>query len=187
MISFPRFLGCVFSSLLLLSGAQAERRRDPLSQSEIDQLRDTAQEPELRLKLYVKFARLRLEAIDKARSDPKVADRAEETHDRLQDFLDVYDELNDNIDTFADRRNDIRKVLKTIIEADAEFQARIRALKDSATASKEEMKDYEFLLSNALDALETGTQDHRQLLTEQEEAAKHKQLIKPEAATANKR
>ena len=187
MISFPRFLGCVFSSLLLLPVAPAEHRRDPLNQVEIDQLRDTAQEPELRLKLYVKFARLRLEAIDKARSDPKVADRAEQTHDRLQDFLDLYDELNDNIDTFADRRNDIRKVLKTIIEADEEFEARIRALKDSATASQEEMKDYEFLLSNALDALENGAQDHRQLLSEQEEAAKHKQLIKPDAATANKR
>jgi hypothetical protein len=182
-----RFLASLLSSAVLLAAAQAERRRDPLNQPEIDQLRDTAQEPELRLKLYVKFARLRLEAIDKARSDPKVADRAPATHDRLQDFLDVYDELNDNVDTFADRRNDIRKVLKTIIEADTEFQARIRALKDSASANKEDTKDYEFLLSNALDALETGAQDHRQLLSEQEEAAKHKQLIKPDAATANKR
>jgi hypothetical protein len=181
-----RLLGCVFSGLVLLMAAQAERRRDPLTQLEVDQLRDTAQEPELRLKLYVKFARLRLEAVDKARSDPKAADRTQETHDRLQDFLDVYDELNDNIDTFADRRNDIRKVLKNIIEADTEFQARIRALKNSATASQEDMKDYEFLLSNALDALETSAQDHRQLLDEQEEAAKHKQLIKPESA-ANKR
>jgi predicted nucleic acid-binding Zn-ribbon protein len=179
------FLGCVFSGLVLLTAAQAERRRDPLTQLEVDQLRDTAQEPDLRLKLYVKFARLRLEAVDKARSDAK--DRAQETHDRLEDFLDVYDELNDNIDTFADRRNDIRKVLKNIIEADTEFQARIRALKDSATASKEDMKDYEFLLSNALDTLETSAQDHRQLLGEQEEAAKHKQLIKPESASANKR
>jgi Mg2+ and Co2+ transporter CorA len=181
------FLGWVFSGLLLLTAAQVERRRDPLTQLEVDQLRDTAQEPDLRLKLYVKFARLRLEAVDKARSDPKVADRVQETRDRLQDFLDVYDELNDNIDTFADRRNDIRRVLKNIIEADNEFQARIRALKDSATASKEDMKAYEFLLSNALDTLETSVQDHRQLLGEQEEAAKHKQLIKPESASANKR
>jgi hypothetical protein len=182
-----RFWAFAFSAVVLLTAAQAERRHDPLNQLEVDQLRDTAQEPELRLKLYVKFARLRLEAIDKARSDAKVADRAQETHDRLQDFLDVYDELNDNVDTFADRRNDIRKVLKTIIEADTEFQARIRALKDSATANKEDMKEYEFLLGNALDALETGSQDHRQLLSEQEEAAKHKQLIKPDTATANKR
>ena len=70
---------------------------------EIDQLRDAAQEPVIRLKLYVKFSRARLVALDKVRNDAKVSDKPEATHDRLQDFLDVFDELNDNVDTFADR------------------------------------------------------------------------------------
>jgi len=43
--------------------AWAQRRRDPLTPPEIDQLRDTAWEPEQRLKLYVKFARERLAAV----------------------------------------------------------------------------------------------------------------------------
>ena len=54
-----------------------------------------------------------------------------------------------------------------------EFQAKLRALKNSADASKDEAK-YDFLLSNVLDAVDGGVQDHRQLLNEQEEAAKHK-------------
>src|SRR5512135_2117170 len=89
---------CCFLSLLLLSAAWAERRRDPLTQPEIDQLRDTAQEPDERLKLYVKFARTRLDALEKARTDAKAGDRGRQIHDCLQDFLDLYDELNDNID-----------------------------------------------------------------------------------------
>jgi len=136
-------------------------------------------DPDLRLKLYVAFARARLVALEKVRSDPKTADRGLATHDGLQDFLDVYDELNDNIDTFVGRRADLRKPLKAIIEADTEFQAKLRALKDSADATKDEAKKYEFLLSNTLETIDTSVPDHRQLLDEQEEAAKTKKKPKP--------
>ncbi|MGH9543913.1 MAG: hypothetical protein ACRD23_01730 [Terriglobales bacterium] len=167
---------CAF--FLLLSPALAQQKRDPLTAPEIDQLRDTAMEPDLRLKLYVTFARARLVALEQARSDPKTPDRGLVTHDRLQDFLDVYDELNDNIDTYVDRKSDLRKVLKTVIDGDTEFQAKLRELRDDTTAKKEEVVQYEFLLSNALDTLDSSVQDHRQLLSEQEEAAKHKKPAK---------
>jgi septal ring factor EnvC (AmiA/AmiB activator) len=160
--------------LLSFSAVWPQRRHDPLTAAEIDQLRDTAQEPDLRLKLYVQFARNRLTSVEQVRSDPKVTDQGGEIHARLQDFAEVYDELNDNLDTYADRRADLRKVLKTIIEADSEFQARLRALKDSADASKEDAQKYEFLLSEAIATVDSSIQDHRQLLAEQEEAAKHK-------------
>ncbi|MBZ5706466.1 MAG: hypothetical protein LAN63_14035 [Acidobacteriia bacterium] len=186
MIHTRHTFACCLLSLLLLSAAWAERRRDPLTPPEIDELRDAAQEPDERLKLYVKFARARLDTLEKTRTDPKVTNRGQQVHDRLQDFLDVYDELNDNIDTFADRKDDIRKTLKMIIDADTEFQAKLRALKDSATAGPEEAKQYEFLLANALDTLDSSAQDHRQLLTEQEELAKQKKLVKPDAQDSRK-
>src|SRR5882724_3862317 len=171
--------GVICCGLLLLPIASAAPRHDPLTPAEVDQLRDTAQEPDLRLKLYIKFARARLAAVEQVRSDPKVTDRAQATHDKLQDFLDVYDELNDNIDTYEGRKSDLRKALKAVIEGDAEFQSKLRAFKDSVTAGKEDTKDYEFLLSNAVETVDTGAQDHRQLLAEQEEAFKHKRKEKP--------
>jgi len=167
--------------LLLLPIVFAAPRHDPLTPAEIDQLRDTAQEPDQRLKLYVKFVRARLSAVEQVRSDPKVTDRGQEIHDRLQDFLDLYDELNDNIDIYADMKADLRKVLKPIIEADTEFEAKLRALKSSGTASKEEQGQYEFLLTNTIDTIDNSAQDHRQLLSEQEEAAKHKKKSKTES------
>jgi hypothetical protein len=171
-------MSLLLCALLFSVLAQGDRRRDPLNQLEIDQLRDTAQEPELRLKLYIKFARTRLDAIEQARSDPKGTDKAQQTHDRLQDFLDVYDELNDNVDTYADRKLDLRKPLKIVIDADTEFQAKLRALKGSATAIPAETQKYDFLLNNALDTVDASAQDHRQLLAEQDEAAKHKRPSK---------
>jgi hypothetical protein len=38
----------------------AQRHRDPLTQAEINQVRDTSWEPKLRLPLYLQFARSRL-------------------------------------------------------------------------------------------------------------------------------
>jgi hypothetical protein len=174
MISTSGRLARLALAMLLLSTAWAQRRRDPLNPLEEDQLRDAAQDPAERLKLYIVFARTRLTSLEQMRADPKVTDRAQQTRDRLQNFLDVYDELNDNIDTFVERKTDLRKPLKAVIEADTEFQAKLRALKSSVDANKSESKEYDFLLTNVLDAVDGGVQDHRQLLNEQEEAAKHK-------------
>lgn len=174
MISTSRNLAHWLLAISLLSTAWAQRRRDPLTPLEADALRDAAQEPSDRLKLYIEFARNRLTSLEQMRADPKVTDRAQQTHDRLQDFLDVYDEMNDNIDTFVGRKSDLRKPLKGVIEADAEFQAKLRALKSSLDANKGEAKQYDFLLTSVLETVDSGLEDHRQLLSEQEEAAKHK-------------
>ena len=63
-------------TLALLAGlvlpAHAQRHAD-LTPAEIDQLRDTAMEPDQRLKLFLKFARERLDQLQLARTDPKMA------------------------------------------------------------------------------------------------------------------
>jgi len=160
--------------LMASASAGAQIRHDPLTQPEIDQLRDVAQEPEPRLKLYVEFARQRLVALEKMRADPKTQDRGQQTHDALDDFVTIYDELNDNLDNFADRKEDLRKPLKVIIEADTEFQSKLRALKDAAGVSPKEVEQYEFVMGDALQTVDDSIADHRDMLAQQEEAAKNK-------------
>jgi len=169
---------------LMAAGALAQHRRDPFTQPEIDQIRDTSWEPQLRLGLYVKFARARLVGLEQMRSDPKTKGRAQQTYARLDDFLLIYDELNDNIDTYVGRKDDIRKPLKLIIDADTEFEAKLRALKDAANVPEDETRQYEFVLTNALDTLDSSAQDHRKLLVEQEEAAKHRKKSDAKASGA---
>jgi len=164
---------------LFACGAVAQSKNDPLTQAEIDQLRDTAQEPEKRLELYVTFARARLETVEKVSTDAKATNRGKEIHDRLQDFLDIYDELDDNVETYSERKDDIRKVLAKIIEADTEFEAKLRALKDSSAIPRDVAQQYEFVLQSAIQAVDDNTPDYKQLLSDQEDAAKHKRLVKP--------
>src|SRR5882672_5841471 len=174
-MSASPFRATCLSLLFLIAGTAAgQRHRDPFTSAEINQIRDASWEPQQRLSLYVKFARARLVGLEQMRDDPKTKNRARETHDRLDDFLLIYDELNDNIDTYVDRKDDIRKPLKVVIDADTEFQAKLRGLKDAADVPAEETKQYEFVLTNAIDTLDTSAEDHRKLLVEQEEAAKHK-------------
>ncbi len=175
-----RQLGFLAVILLVTVAPLYAQHHADLTPAEVDQLRDTAMEPDQRLKLYVKFARDRLAKLEQVRADPKLSpqERATATHDRLADFQSLYDELNDNIDTYVDRKNDIRKSLKTIIEADAEFQKRLQAVRDSAAANKEDAKAYDFVLSSTLDTINDSIPDHQQLLQEQEEQAKHKQIKK---------
>ena len=171
----------LFASVLLLGLALttfAQRRSDPLTQAEIDQLRDTAVEPEQRMKLYVQFARARLVALEQMRTDPKVTDRPRQTHHMLEQFLAVYDELDDNLENFEARKADLRKGLKAVIEGDTEFQAKLRALKDDPRASKDEASEYQFVLSDAIEKVDTGVDDHRKRLVEEEETWKHKKKDK---------
>jgi hypothetical protein len=165
-------LGLLFMTLIAFGVAQ--RREDPLTQAEIDQLRDTAVEPELRMKLYVQFARTRLVSLEQMRADPKTTDRAHQTHNMLADFVAVYNELNDNLDNFVERRSDLRKALKWVVEGDTEFQAKLRALKDDARTTPQEAAAYQFVLSDAIESVDNGANDHRKLLSEEQEAWKHK-------------
>lgn len=173
----------VFLFLLALTmAAPAWARRDPLNNLEIDQLREAAQEPNDRIPLIVKFARARLQSLEQVRADPKLAaaDRSDQIHDLLQDFTSIYDELGDNLDMYQDQKADFRKAMHVVIEGDAEFQNRLKAFNQAVSAdpAKYGVRDYQFVLQNAIDAVNNGASDHRQILQEQNELAKSRKKHK---------
>ena len=169
--------------LLFSSWVRAQHKRDPLTESEVDQLRETAQEPDKRLTLMVKFARARMLAIDQLRSDPKLGQgRGGKIHDLLEDFMNLMDEIDDNVDNYSSKQSDIRKSLKELVEADTDFQLKLRTLKDAAKNDakvSDEARDYEFVLDNTLEAVNQSVDNARKTLDEQnEEFAKSKKKKK---------
>jgi hypothetical protein len=150
--------------------------REPLNNKEIDELRETAQEPEKRLKLMIQFAGARLATIEQLRGEPRfAADRGSRVHDLLEDFTKLVDEMGDNIDDYAARKEDLRKALKLVIEGDTDFQLKLRTLKEQgpgAGGKASEVQEYTFALQNAVEAVNLSLDDARKLLSDQEAAVK---------------
>src|SRR3982751_1918999 len=83
----------------------AGQSRDPLTDKESDDLREVAQEPLKRLKLLIKYATERLDTVERMQNEPKVADRGTRMHDALEDFRQIVDELDDNIDDYSKKQS----------------------------------------------------------------------------------
>jgi hypothetical protein len=105
----------VLGSLAPPSTAQ-RRDRDPLTDAEVDQMREAADYPSKRLELLVKFNRERMFNIESAAAEGP--SKTKEVHDILQDFIAIMDEIDDNIEMYGSHAADMRKGLKLVIEAD---------------------------------------------------------------------
>ena len=155
----------------------AAQHRDPLNEKEIDEMRESADWPDKRLELMTRFARARMASIEQLRADAKATkDRPTQIHELLQDFTSLLDEIDDNIDMYGSHKTDMRKGLKLVIEADSEWQLQLRKLKEQSPP--EELKQYSFVLTNAMDAAKDTGDSARKELQDQNELAKNKKLNK---------
>ncbi len=167
-----RIMRRAFLSVLLLSfvgtglSALAQRHRDPLNDDEVNRLREAAQDPEKRMKLYVGFAKSRMEMIQHMRTDPKLmGDDDSEMSARLQDLATLVDEIDDNLDDYNSKTQDLRKPLKTVIEMDSDFQVKLTELK--RTSSTEQLRNYGIALEDAADSVSESADSARALLEDQ--------------------
>lgn len=171
----PMFRRVLLLLLCLSSFVLAQRHRDPLTDQETDQMRDTALNPNERFKLYIQFTDARLLAIDQLRADPKMSpDRGARIHDLLEDVSNLVEETEDNVDAYEKQDLDMRKGLNALIQATSGWQLRLRALKDSA-GKDTESHDYSFVLDTAIDSVNELADDARQTLQDQGTKKKKKQ------------
>jgi hypothetical protein len=174
-----RMQGAMGMVLLLCTFASygVAQKRDPLNEKEVDEMRESAEWPDKRIELMVKFARARMAAIDQLRADGKSAkDRPMQIHDLLEDFSSLLDEVDDNVNMYASHKADMRKGLMLLLEATGEWQLKLRRLKEQSPP--EELEQYSFVLANATDAVSDSGDDAREELKEQNELAKQKKLTK---------
>ena len=161
-----------FVAILILTSAPLWSQihdRDPLTDAEVDQLRETAIEPEKRLKLMVDFTKARMTSLEQVRTDPKAKDRGKRMHDLLEDISTLVDEIDDNVDDYNERAADLRKPLKQVVEMDSDFQAKLHELRNVESDPKniDEASDYKFALDDAIESVDQSSTTSRKLLDEQ--------------------
>jgi hypothetical protein len=165
------------SLMLMWVGNLAAQKRDPLNEKEVDEMRESADLPDQRLELMIRFAKARMTTIDQLQANAKTAkDRPMQIHDLLEDFSSLVDEIEDNVEMYGSHHADMRKGLTLLVEANSEWQLQLRRLKQQSPP--EELDQFSFVLANATDAVSDIGDDARQELQQQNELAKQKKLTK---------
>jgi len=107
------------------------QRNDSLSEAEVEQLRDAAYVPRDRVLVYIKFLDERSNSLRDLYAHPRKPGREQDTHDLLEQFTSIANELEDNLDDYSKRHSDIRKSLPKLLDATERWASIIRTPPDN--------------------------------------------------------
>ena len=126
-----RRLALVLALFALAAPLCAQQGDSDLTQTEIDQVRQYRYFPADCVLLFVKFLDLRTQELQDLYAHPRRPGREQDTHDLIQQFTSIADELSDNLDEYGPRHIDLRKALPKILTGIDRWTADINALPDN--------------------------------------------------------
>jgi hypothetical protein len=135
-----------FAAILALTFSGFAQQRDYLTADEIDQVRE-AQEPNLRLKLYVHFAKERIAEIQQFLGKEK-AGRSALIHDALEDYTRIIEAIDTVADDALRRKAPIDEGMKAVADAEKEMLATLNKIEES---DAKDLQRFEFALKAAID------------------------------------
>jgi hypothetical protein len=139
-------LARILLSLLVLGSLAVAQERDFLTADEADQVR-FAQEPNLRLKLYLHFAKQRLDLIEQAVGQDKPG-RSKLIHDLLEDYTKIIEAIDTVSDDALKRKLDLTEGITAVGAAEKEMLAALEKIQE---ANPKDVGRYQFVLDQAID------------------------------------
>lgn len=134
---------------LIAAAPLAAQRRDYLTVDEVDQVRE-AQEPNARMLLYAKFARLRVDLVKNLLTKESPG-RSAMIHDALDDYAKIVDAMDDVADEALARKTDLKAGLRAQSSAEREALPVLRKVRDSRP---KDFERYELALRTAIETTE---------------------------------
>jgi hypothetical protein len=157
----PRYRAAVIGIFVLASFAGARLRAQQgayLSDDEADELRD-AQDPSLRIEVYLKLEESRLDQMDGLRDEPA------KLRILLSQFVSINEEMKDWIQDQYDHHGDMRQGLRSLLEHGPQQLELLKQIHKWPGASDAE---YASNLHEAIDSVTDGLNGATQALTDQQ-------------------
>jgi len=149
----------------------AQSRKDPLTDQQIEEVREAGIDPPGRIKLFVGYVDDRAKAIHTLNSQKSAQNKAVRLHNLYDEFTRLSDDLQDNMDQFDQQHADLRKELKVVGDKTTEW----------ATILNEPPADsqYDFVRKTAIDSNQSAHESAAAMITDEEKYfAEQKRLQK---------
>jgi hypothetical protein len=125
----PILLSALLAALLFVHPLMSQKDKpEPLTEAQIEEIREAGIDPNGRVDLYTKFLNEHADTIKSLTNRSKSLARAKRLDEELQDLTALMDEFGSNLDMYSDRHADIRKALKPLTESTDRWLGILRAL-----------------------------------------------------------
>jgi hypothetical protein len=177
-----RLLVCLLVAGVLGVGrsAHAQDTDGPMSEAEVEALRESAYIPMDRMRAFEKILDAREKRIDDLVAKTRRPGFAQDMHDAMEQFGQIADEFNDNLDELGKGHRDVRKELPKLIKYTERWASALRAPADD--------DGYSIVKKIALNDVKDMREIAEQMLTEEEVYFKaHPEAVAAEKARVEKR
>jgi hypothetical protein len=107
--------------VLAISPLFAQSKKDPLTEQQIEEVREAGDQPLERIKLFAGYVEERSKGIHELSADARAQNKTVRLHNLFDEFTRLSDDLEDNMDNFDEQHADLRKVLKEVVDKSTQW------------------------------------------------------------------